>query len=73
MNSLTLIGAGLALLVMLIFFVVYLASLSAKNAKRADYAEKDLKIIKRFQLEMSRPLVVGSDLVKRMRSRMRLP
>lgn len=73
MNSLTIIGVGLALLVMLIFLVVYLASSAANHAKRADYAEKNLKIIKRFQMEMSRPLATGSDLVKRMRSRMRLP
>lgn len=73
MNSLTIVGGGLVLLVMLVLLVIHFALSSAKNSKRAEYAEKNLKIIKRFQMEMSRPLATGSDLVKRMRSRMRLP
>jgi len=72
-NSLTIVGGGLVLLVMLVLLVIHFALSSAKNSKRAEYAEKNLKIIKRFQMEMSRPLATGSDLVKRMRSRMRLP
>jgi uncharacterized membrane-anchored protein YhcB (DUF1043 family) len=72
-NSLTMMGSGLVLFVVLVFLVVHFASSSAKNSKRADYAEKNLKIIKRFQTEMSRPLATGTDLVKRIRSRMRLP
>lgn len=73
MNSLTMMGSGLVLFVVLLFLVVHFASSSAKNSKRADYAEKNLKITKRFQAEMSRPLATGTDLVKRIRSRMRLP
>jgi hypothetical protein len=72
-NSLAIVGGGLVLLVMLVLLVIHFALSSAKNSKRAEYAEKNLKIIKRFQMEMSRPLATGSDLVKRMRSRMRLP
>ena len=68
-----LVGAGLLVISSLVFLVVHFASAAAKNSKRADYAEKNLKIIKRFQIEMSRPLATGSDLVKRIRSRMRLP
>ena len=73
MNSLMLASVGSLSIVGLVFLVVYFASLAARDSKRADYAEKDLKLIKRFQMEMSRPLATGSDLVKRMRSRMRLP
>lgn len=73
MNSLMLVSVGLLAILGLVFFVVYFASLAARDSKRADYAEKDLKLIKRFQIEMSRPLAVGSDLVKRMRSRIHLP
>jgi len=72
-NSLTIVGGGLVLLVMLVLLVIHFALSSAKNSKRAEYAEKNLKIIKRFQMEMSRPLATGSDLVKRMRARLRVP
>lgn len=73
MNSVVFIGAGLLVILGLLFLLVYFASLSARDSKRAEYAEEDLNAIKRFQMEMSRPLALGSDLVKRMRSRIHLP
>ena len=73
MNTLLAFGLGMVLICMLIFLVVKLAHDSAENKKRAAHAEKNVEIIQRFQDEMSRPLARGSELVARMRSRVRKP
>ena len=73
MNTLLAFGLGMLLICVLILLVVKLARDSSENRKRADYAERNIEIIQKFQQGMSRPLARGSDLVERMRSRVRKP
>jgi len=73
MNSLMLIGASTLVVVALIFLVVFMASRSGEQKERAENAERNLELIRRFQHEISKPIVRGHALVARMRSRLQDP
>ena len=73
MNSLLIIGCGMLVVCLLIFLVVYFASEASESKKKAENAEKNLDVIRNFQQGMSRPLARGTDLLDRLRSRVRKP
>lgn len=55
----------------MVLLIVKLSAKSQENKDRADYAERELRLLKKFNEEMSRPLLRGADLIDRIRSRMR--
>lgn len=55
----------------MVLLIVKLSAKSQENKDRADHAERELRLLKKFNEEMSRPLLRGADLIDRIRSRMR--
>jgi len=71
LDALVAVVIVISIVSLFVFALVKLSAKSQEHEDRADYAERELRLIEKFNKEMSRPLLRGAALIDRLRSRMR--
>lgn len=70
MNTLALIGGGVLVVIFLVYMLTVVSKEAAGDKVRLRSVVKELVSLRRFQDEISKPLVRGSDLISKLRNKL---